>query len=246
VNIQASSNPSSIGRTTGKRKAAYTRGCGEGDALTRGTAASITHLNSGELKSLSAQGVVKAYPKSTIIVSEGDETDSFYIIVEGRVKVFVSDEDGREIVLSTQGPGDYFGEMVLDGGLRSASVMTLEPSRFAVIPKQRFRTFLHDHPGFSIHLVEKLIRRTRALTENVKSLALMDVYGRVARLLLELAVKENGRLVVPEKLTQQDIASRVGASREMVSRILKDLTTGGYISTDRKHITIHKNPPRHW
>lgn len=214
--------------------------------MTSDKSAGETRLNSDELKALSAQGIVKAYPKSTIIVSEGDETDSFYIIVSGRVKVFVSDEEGREIVLATQGPGDYFGEMVLDGGPRSASVATLEPSRFAVLPKARFRDFLHSHPDFSIHLVEKLITRTRALTENVKSLALMDVYGRVARLLLEIAVKEDGRTVVPEKLTQQDIASRVGASREMISRIFKDLTTGGYISIDKKRITIHKNPPRHW
>jgi CRP/FNR family cyclic AMP-dependent transcriptional regulator len=203
-------------------------------------------LDSDELKALSAQGVVKAYPRNAIIVSEGDETDSLYVIVEGRVKVYVSDEEGREVVLGTQGPGDYFGEMVLDGGPRSASVVTLEPSRFAVVGKQRFRDFLYAHPEFSIHLVEKLIARTRALTENVKSLALMDVYGRVARLLLELAVNENGRLVVPEKLTQQDIANRVGSSREMVSRIFKDLTIGGYISIDNKQITIHKNPPRHW
>ena len=203
-------------------------------------------LSSDELKALAAQGVLKAYPKNAIIVSEGDETDSFYVIIEGRVKVYVSDEEGREVVLGTQGPGDYFGEMVLDGGPRSASVVTVEPSRFAVVGRQRFRDFLYTHPDFSIHLVEKLIQRTRALTENVKSLALMDVYGRVARLLLDLAVTENGRLVVPERLTQQDIANRVGSSREMVSRIFKDLTAGGYISIDSKRITIHKNPPRHW
>lgn len=113
-------------------------------------------------------------------------------------------------------------------------------------PKSRFRDFLRAHPDFSIHLVEKLIGRIRALTENVKSLALMDVYGRVARMLLEMAVKENGRLTVLEKLTQQDIANRVGASREMISRIFKDLTAGGYISIDKKQITIHKAPPRHW
>ena len=209
-------------------------------------AASGAHLSAEELRALSAQGIVKSFPKNTIIVSEGDETDSFYIIVEGRVKVFVSDEEGREIVLATQGPGDYFGEMVLDGGPRSASVMTLAPSRFAVIPKSRFRDFLHTHPAFSTHLIEKLIRRTRTLTENVKSLALMDVYGRVARLLLELAVQEDGRLIVEEKLTQQDIANRVGASREMISRIFKDLAAGGYISIDKKRISIHKTPPRHW
>lgn len=203
-------------------------------------------LKHDELQALSREGVLKSYPKNTIIVSEGDETDSFYIIVAGRVKVFVSDEEGREIVLATQAPGDYFGEMVLDGGARSASVMTLESSRFAVIPTGRFRDFLHSHPGFAIHLVEKLIGRTRTLTENVKSLALMDVYGRVARLLLELAVREDGRMMIAERLTQQEVASRVGASREMISRIFKDLIIGGYISIDKKRITIYKNPPRHW
>jgi len=199
-----------------------------------------------ELRALSVEGVVKNFPKNTVIVSEGDETDTLYIIIAGRVKVFVGDEEGKEIVLGTQGPGEYFGEMVLDGGPRSASVMTLGPSRFAVIPKNKFRNFLLTHPGFSLHLIEKLIRRTRALTESVKSLALMDVYGRVARLLLDLAVAENGTLVIEEKLTQQDIASRVGASREMISRILKDLTAGGYITVEKKRITINKTPPRHW
>ena len=209
-------------------------------------APALTQLDARELRALSEQGVIKSFPKNTIIVNEGDETASFYIIVAGRVKVFLSDVTGKEIVLATQGPGDYFGEMVLDGGPRSASVMTLEPSRFAVIPKDRFREFLLSHPAFSTHLIERLIRRTRALTENVKSLALMDVYGRVARMLLEIAVPHDGELIVEEKLTQQDIADRVGASREMISRILKDLATGGYISIDKKRITIHKTPPRHW
>ena len=212
----------------------------------KNSSAPSTHLNQEELAALSARGVVKAFPKSAIIVSEGDETDSFYIIISGRVKVFVSDEEGREIVLATQEPGDYFGEMVLDGEPRSASVMTLEASRFAVIPKSSFRDFLHSHPAFSIELVERLIRRSRALTASVKSLALMDVYGRVARWLLDLAVEEDGRLVINEKLTQQEIASRVGASREMISRIFKDLAVGGYISIEKKRITIHKSPPRHW
>ena len=137
-------------------------------------------LSSGELRALAAQGVIRTFPKNTIVVSEGDETDSFYVIVQGRVKIFVADEDGREIVLATQGPGDYFGEMVLDGGPRSASVMTLEASRFAVIPKPRFREFLTSHPEFAMHLVERLIRRTRALTDNVKSLALTPDAARVA------------------------------------------------------------------
>jgi len=203
-------------------------------------------LTEGELRTLSGEGVVKTFPKHAVIVNEGDETDSLYVILSGRVKVFLSDEAGKEIVLGTQGPGEYFGEMVLDGGPRSASVMTLESSRFAVVPKQKFREFLRTHPDFSVHLIEKLIRRTRALTDSVKSLALMDVYGRVARLLLELATEEEGKLVINEKLTQQDIANRVGASREMISRIFKDLSSGGYITVDSRRITINRTPPRHW
>jgi len=203
-------------------------------------------LTEEELRTLSGEGVVKAFPKHAVVVNQGDETDSLYVVLSGRVKVFLSDDSGKEVVLGTQGPGEYFGEMVLDGGPRSASVMTLEPCRFAIVPKRKFREFLRDHPGFSVHLIEKLIRRTRALTDSVESLALMDVYGRVARLLLELATEEDGKLVIDEKLTQQDIANRVGASREMISKIFKDLSSGGYVTVEGRRITINKIPPRHW
>jgi len=203
-------------------------------------------LTGAELRALSGQGAVKSCGKNTVIVSEGDETDSLYVIISGRVKVFVADESGKEIVLGTQRSGDYFGEMVLDGGARSASVMTLEPSRFLVVPRSKVREFLRSQPDFEVRLIQKLIRRSRMLTASVKNLALLDVYGRVARLLLELAEEDRGKLVIKEKLTQQDIASRVGASREMVCKILKDLGVGGYISVKQKRITIHKAPPRHW
>jgi len=204
-------------------------------------------LTEAELCALSVQGAVKSFPKHAVIVSEGDETDSLFVIVSGRVKVFLADEAGKEIVLGTQGPGEYFGEMALDGGARSASIITLEPSRFVVVPRRKVREFLRTQPEFSVRLVEKLIRRTRALTASVKNQALMDVYGRVARLLLELAEQdEGGTRVIREKLTQRDVANRVGASREMVSRILTDLAAGGYISVKQKRITVHKAPPRHW
>jgi len=178
-------------------------------------------LTEAELRALTGQSAVKSFPKQTVIVSEGDETDSLYVILSGRVKVFLAEESGKEVVLGTQGPGEYFGEMVLDGGVRSASVMTLEPSRFVVIPKRNVRDFLRGQPEFAVRLIEKLIRRSRVLTASVKNLALMNVYGRVARLLLELAEEDRGKPVIREKLTQQDVARRVGASREMVSKILK-------------------------
>jgi CRP/FNR family transcriptional regulator, cyclic AMP receptor protein len=203
-------------------------------------------LSDADLMAVGSHGIARSYPKNTIVVSEGDQTDSLYIILEGRVRVFVSDGEGHDLVLSTQGAGEYFGEMVLDEGPRSASIMTLEPSRFLVVPKSDFRDFVARNPAFALSLIEKLIGRARALTASLKSLALMDVYGRVARLLLELAEDTGGKLAISQRLTQQEIASRIGASREMVSRILKDLSTGGYLTQSRTGIVLHRKPPEHW
>ena len=203
-------------------------------------------LTSAELRAIARHGVTRAFPNRTIIVSEGDSTDSLYIILSGRVRVFVADEHGKEITLSTQGQGEYFGEMVLDGGPRSASVMTLEATRFLVVTQQDFRSFIARSPEFALHLISKLIRRVRVLTGNVKSLALMDVYGRVARLLLELAQESGGKRVIERCPTQQEMANRVGASREMISRIMKDLSAGGYVIVDRRRVTIARSLPEAW
>jgi CRP/FNR family cyclic AMP-dependent transcriptional regulator len=198
------------------------------------------------LRDTAQHAIKRTFPKNTIVVSEGDQTDSLYIIVSGRVKIYVSDDKGKEIVLSEAGPGEYFGEMVLDEGPRSASVMTLEPTEFLVIPGEDFMEFVVKSPEFSLHLILKLIRRVRALTNEVKNLALMDVYGRVARMLLDLAVDRDGMLVIESRPTQQEMANRVGASREMISRILGDLTSGGYIEVERDRITIARALPRAW
>ena len=203
-------------------------------------------LSVQDLSALSQRAVTRAYPKNTIIIHEGDHTDSLYIILTGKVKVYLADQEGKEIVLDTQGPGEYFGEMVLDEGPRSASVMTLEPCRFQLIPKDDVIALLQSHPDFAMHLVRKLIYRGRVLTEHVKSLALQNVYGRFVKLLHELAVQENGKLVIADKLSQQEMANRIGASREMINRIVKDLTTGGYISTDGPRIVINKPLPADW
>jgi len=203
-------------------------------------------LSEHDIAALSRRAVTRAFPKNTIILNEGDQTDSLYIILSGRVKVFLANEEGKEIVLDTQGPGEYFGEMVLDEGPRSASVMTLEPCRFQLIPKDDVKALLQNHPDFAMHLVRKLIYRGRVLTEHVKSLALQNVYGRFAKLLNEMAVPQDGKRVLQEKLSQQEMANRVGASREMINRIVKDLTTGGYISVDGQRIVIHKPLPANW
>ena len=203
-------------------------------------------LTEQDIAALSRRAVTRAFPKNTIILNEGDETDSLYIIISGRVKVFLANEEGKEIVLDTQGPGEYFGEMVLDEGPRSASVMTLEPSRFQLIPKDDVKALLKSHPDFAMHLVRKLIWRGRVLTEHVKSLALKNVYERFSKLLMELSLPENGKRILQEKLSQQEMANRIGASREMINRIIKDLTTGGYITVDGPRIVINKPLPANW
>jgi len=201
-------------------------------------------LNEAEIAEIARHAVVRSYPKNTVIINEGDHSDTLYVIQEGKVKVYLADEQGKEIVLNQQGPGEYFGELaLLDDAARSASVMTLERSSFCVLSKDVFKDVLAKNPNIAVSLIKDLTHRVRALTDNVKSLALLDVYGRVAKTLLGMATPQGDRLVIESKLTQQDIADRVGASREMVSRILKDLATGGYIHIEQKHIVIHDRLP---
>ena len=201
-------------------------------------------LSDAELKALCQRAIVRSFAKNTVVVSEGDRTDSLYIIVSGRVKIYVSDENGKQIALNESGPGEYFGEMVLDEGPRSASVMTLEPTKFLIVPKEDFKEFLAKSPEFSFHLICKLIKRLRELTHDVKSLAHMDVYGRVARMLLDLAVERDGALVVESRPTPQEMADRVGTSREMIGEILSDLAKSGYLVIEGDRITIAKALPR--
>jgi CRP/FNR family cyclic AMP-dependent transcriptional regulator len=137
--------------------------------------------------------------------------------------------------------------MSLDGRPRSASVMAVEPTVCSALTREALRAAIVANPDLAMNLICTLIERARIATENVRSLALMDVYGRVARLLLSLAVEQpGGKMLVPERLTQQDIADRVGASRDMVSRIFKDLTTGGYVTVVDRQITINRRPPARW
>jgi CRP/FNR family transcriptional regulator, cyclic AMP receptor protein len=203
-------------------------------------------LKEAVLRQIAAQGGVKRYPANAVIIHESDDADSLYIILSGRVKVYAANEAGKEVILNTHGAGEYVGELALDGGVRSASVMTLEPTTCAVVTGANLRQFVVDHPDFALHLIHKLIHRLRELTGSVKSMALDDVYGRVVGLLQRLSVPEGTHRVVAQRMTQQDIAEHVGASREMVSRIFKELSAGGYITVEAGHITLLKTPPAGW
>jgi CRP/FNR family transcriptional regulator, cyclic AMP receptor protein len=206
-----------------------------------------TALQDPLLQQIAARGGVKAYPAHAILVSEDDRSEQLYVILSGRVKIYGAAPDGREVVYNTLGPGEYFGELSLDGGARSASVMTLESTRCAVVAGADLREFLAAHPDFALHLVHKLIGLVRRQTGDVKSLALDDVYRRLARLLDNLAADDGtGRRVVAERLTQTDIAQRIGASREMVSRLFKPLTEGGYVAVEGGCIVILRRLPARW
>ena len=206
----------------------------------------FSELGDAELTAIANMATTRSLPANSVVVNEGDQTNSLYVITSGKVKIYLSDENGKEVMLGISGPGEYFGEMVLDGGPRSASVMTLEPSKFSIIQKEDLEKYLHNHPEVALSIIKHLINRIRALTDNVKSLALLDVYGRFRKLLLDLAIEENGKMVIKEKLTQKDMANRVGSSREMISRILRELTVGGYIEINQKKISILKTLPSGW
>ena len=206
----------------------------------------FSKLSEAALAELVPHGMARNFAKNTIIVNEGDETTSLYVVLEGRVKAFTVGDDGREVVFATIGPGEYFGELVLDGGPRTASVMTLEPVRLFIVPPSDVEGLLRGNPQFAQDLIHKLISRVRTLSVRVRDLALKDVYGRFVGFLEQNALEKDGERVVPERLTQNDIAARIGGSREMVSRIVRDLTAGGYIAVEAKRIRILKKLPAHW
>jgi CRP/FNR family transcriptional regulator, cyclic AMP receptor protein len=209
---------------------------------------SVSAMNPELLPNPSASGLadlgqIRWFPKHAVILNDGNARDSFYVILSGRVKFFLSDEKGREIVLGTGEPIDFVGEMALDGGPRSASVMCLDPSCFSVVTRTSLRRAIAADPDIAFKLLSTVISRARLMTDMVKNLALLDVCGRVARLLLGLAVEEaDGTLVVSETLTQQNIADRVGASRDMVNCIVRNLSAGGYIAVTRRKFRILRRP----
>lgn len=195
------------------------------------------------LEALARHGNTRSFRAQSILISEGDVSDALFIVLRGRLRTYASSADGRDVVLAEHGPGDYVGELALDGGPRSASVKTVEASSCCVVSGNELRSFLVEQPDFALHLFRKLSRMARRLTEQVKSFALQDVYGRMARVLNELSDAAGSERIVRDKLTQQDIADRVGASREMVNRVMKDLTAGGYVTVrDGRYVICRKLP----
>jgi CRP/FNR family cyclic AMP-dependent transcriptional regulator len=187
-------------------------------------------LGEEQLRMLTAMVTRKSAPRSTTIMAGGDPTDSLYIVLSGRLKVMMSDSEGKEVILAILGPGEFFGEMgLIDDEPRSATVVTIEPCELLSIAKRDFKKAMAENWQMTEAVMRGLVRRLREADRKIGSLALLDVYGRVARLLLDMAENVDGEKIVTKRLPKQDIAKMIGASREMVSRVMKDLQTGGYI-----------------
>ncbi len=199
------------------------------------------------LRALAERGTLRAYRKGTLIIEEGTHGDTLYVLLAGRVKAFSSDARGREVVYGVYGPGDYFGEMSLDGGPRSASVIADAACTCAVLTRQTLREHIVAEPEFAFELIARVARRARVATQSARSMALLDVYGRVVQLFESLAITQpDGTRVLSERLTHAEIASRVGCSREMVSRLMKDLELGGYVTTFPGSPTVLRSLPARW
>lgn len=187
-------------------------------------------LEIGRLEDIATRAEMRRVARGVTVVEAGEAIDNVYFVLNGSMKVLVCDEDGREVIFTIIGQGDIFGEMSLvDDEPRSATVISAVPSDLVVFSQATFRQIMAENFEVCMYLVGNLARRLREADRKIESLALMDVYGRVARLLLDMAEISDGQTIIRKKISKQDIAKMIGASREMVSRVMKDLQARGLI-----------------
>jgi len=180
--------------------------------------------------------------RGTTIMAAGDLVDSLYIVISGRLKVMMSDAEGKEVILSILGSGEFFGEMgLIDDSPRSASVVAIETCELLCVNKRDFNRLLAENFDMAMAVMRGLVKRLREADRKINSLALLDVYGRVARLLIDMSEVVDGQKVVTKRLPKQDIAKMIGASREMVSRVMKDLQLGGFIEMRGSSIVLRES-----
>jgi CRP/FNR family cyclic AMP-dependent transcriptional regulator len=201
---------------------------------------------SPSLRLLAQSGIVRRFARKTRFISEGEEGTSIYIVLSGKVKAFSCDGSGKEFVFSVCGPGSILGEMALDGQPRSASVEALTDTDCAIVRIDALREQIARDPDFAMTLIRTLIQRSRNTTTFARRLALESTYERLVGLLDGLAIEQDGQRIVPEPLTQQDIARRIGSSRDMVSKLFKELVKGEYLSHENKRLTLLRTLPARW
>jgi len=198
----------------------------------------FAELSEAEIARLGDIARDRSYPKNSVILFEDDPGDSLYVVVTGLVKVVLIGEDGREVILSVLNEGDFFGEMsLIDDQPRSAHVIAMEDSNLLVVRREDFQHRLREAPGIAVGMLRAMSRRLREADEKIGGLVLLDVNGRVAKLLLSMA-DENDGVHITRRVTHHTIAQMVGSSRETVSRTMRELADRGHIEVTRKAITI--------
>jgi len=203
----------------------------------------FSELTDGDIASLSRLASRRRFPKDTVVFFENEEGDFFFMILDGRIKVTILGDDGREVILSMLGPGDFFGEMaLLDNEPRSATAIAVEETELLSLHRTDFQTVLTDNRSITIALIKVLTARLRRANHQISTLALLDVYGRVARVIVDMAREEGRRLrdgrIAFRRATHQEIANRIGTTRETVTRMLKDLERQGLIHIEGKEIVV--------
>jgi len=203
----------------------------------------FSELSEQDIGSLARLATRRRFPKDTVVFFENEEGDTFFMIVDGRIKVTILGDDGREIILSVLGPGDFFGEMaLLDNEPRSATTIAVEETELLTLQRVDFQSVLTDNRSITSALIKVLTSRLRRANHQISTLALLDVYGRVARVILDMAREEGKRLkdgrIAFRRATHQEIANRIGTTRETVTRMLKDLERQGLIHVDGKEIVL--------
>jgi CRP/FNR family transcriptional regulator, cyclic AMP receptor protein len=195
-----------------------------------------------DLQLLANLGKEQKFKKGELILKDGDKGDALFILLEGRVRAFGSSISGKEITYGYVEAGEYFGELTLDGGMRSAFVEALEPCLCAIVSNAQVQTYMHDQPKFATDLFHTVIRRARQSTANARNIALLDVYSRLKHTLVKMTPKVANSV----NITHSELAADVGASREMVSKLLKDLEVGGYIKVQSRQLSRLKELPERW
>jgi len=196
-------------------------------------------LDDQQLKVAENHMVSRTFPRDSIVFQEGDVGDALYVLKEGKVKVMLADEEGREVIVSVLSPGECFGEMALfDSGLRCARVVAMSPCSVMVMPRPNFQRWLADNPSVSMSIIQELSHRLRRANQTISSLAMETVQQRVLRILADQAVDMDGRLVLSDPPRQKDIASMVGASRERVNRVMQDLMRRGAIKMEGDRVVV--------
>ena len=201
-------------------------------------------LSEAELRTAARLFTLRRFPRDAVVATAGERLEVFNFILSGSIQFFWRDEDDRLMKLGLEGPGGHFADVTLGGEPILMSIVAVEDLRVASIPMSELRALLLRHPQLGIGLLLDVVARLRRVLQTTRSLTMEDVYARVVKLLEARAVEVDGRRVVD--VTHAEIGHRVGATREMVGRLLRDLTRGGYVKAARGRVTLLRKLPPRW